>query len=354
MTRRRRAVDLLDQHAARRVAAGARALDQHARDRAPDPRSIRFRVGEKGDELPIAARQIGGERAVDEDHRRADRSRRPSPGVTSEEPAETAEFAENLGSAVSARSAVPSVSATSAPRRTGSPDRWPPARRSRVRPARRAASAAGRARRASRTASRRGRRRSSRAGCGRVPPCPSAPDTRCPKPPATPSAATASRVTTPCRASSCWVTAAAHFVVVACSREPFRRAPSLADGLARLRPWHQRPPSLGRRRREPPRSKRRDRRLPAFHPPPRRARARERAQRVKRVVGDQSLPDQVPQRVDGFGGIAAADRLVERTEERRAAIARAVEDRVSRSEISGPAEAGHYRHPDALSGSVRL
>ena len=50
----------------------------------------------------------------------------------------------------------------------------------------------------------------------------------------------------------------------------------------------------------------------------RRRRPRERAQRVEGVVGDEALPDEIPERVDGLAGIAAAGRLVERREERRA------------------------------------
>src|SRR5205823_5033242 len=91
---------------------------------------------------------------------------------------------------------------------------------------------------------------------------------------------------------------------------------------------NERPPSLGRRGSETPRAERRDvgppRRLVA---PPRRVRARERAQRVKRVVGDEPAPHERPQRVDRFRGIAAADRVVQRTEKRRAAIAKRLENR---------------------------
>src|SRR5262245_51846567 len=51
-----------------------------------------------------------------------------------------------------------------------------------------------------------------------------------------------------------------------------------------------------------------------------------RAQRVKRVVGDESSPDQRPQRVDRLGRIAAADGFVNRTEERRAVCPEVIEN----------------------------
>ena len=144
-----------------------------------------------------------------------------------------------------------------------------------------------------------------------------------PKPPATPSAATASRVTTPWRASSCCASAAAHLVV---SRaRPLAAIVPLRALALRRGTSVQRPSADGGARR-------RDRNgadlgLAALHAPPRRARAGERAQRVKRVVGDQPLPDQVPQRVDRLRRVAAADRVVQRPEERRAAVAQQLEDR---------------------------
>ena len=55
-------------------------------------------------------------------------------------------------------------------------------------------------------------------------------------------------------------------------------------------------------------------------------RARERAQRVERVVGDRALPHQIPQRVDGLAREAAAGRLVQRGEERRAVLAEVIDD----------------------------
>ncbi len=48
---------------------------------------------------------------------------------------------------------------------------------------------------------------------------------------------------------------------------------------------------------------------------------------MKRVVGDRSLPDQVPQRVHRLSWISGADGLVQRAEERRAAVAQHLEDR---------------------------
>ena len=39
------------------------------------------------------------------------------------------------------------------------------------------------------------------------------------------------------------------------------------------------------------------------------------AQSVQRIVGDEAAPDQAPERIDGFAGIAAADGLMQRIEE---------------------------------------
>ena len=39
------------------------------------------------------------------------------------------------------------------------------------------------------------------------------------------------------------------------------------------------------------------------------------AQGVQRVVGDEAAPDQAPERVEGFSGIASADALMQRIEE---------------------------------------
>jgi len=47
---------------------------------------------------------------------------------------------------------------------------------------------------------------------------------------------------------------------------------------------------------------------------------------VKRVVGDQTVPDEIPERVDGLCRIAGADRGVQRFEKRRAALAQVVDD----------------------------
>ena len=78
MLGRRDAVDLFDQHPARRIAAGARAIDEDVPDGARDLRSIRLRVRQPCDELPIATREVRRQRAVDEDHGGANRSRRPA------------------------------------------------------------------------------------------------------------------------------------------------------------------------------------------------------------------------------------------------------------------------------------
>jgi len=76
--RRRPTVNLLDQHSARAVDPTSRAFDERTGNRASDFRSIGFGVRQEGDEQAIAAREIRGEGAVDENHRRADRSRRPT------------------------------------------------------------------------------------------------------------------------------------------------------------------------------------------------------------------------------------------------------------------------------------
>ena len=133
-----------------------------------------------------------------------------------------------------------------------------------------------------------------------------------------------SRVTTPWRARSCCVTAATHFVDS--WARAFRRAVARLEPSRSISVPDQRPPAFGRRRRQAARSKRRDLHPPELGLPARRARAGEGAQRVKRVVGDQPVPDQIPERVDGLGGEAAAGGLEDRREERRAALAQAVED----------------------------
>ena len=117
------------------------------------------------------------------------------------------------------------------------------------------------------------------------------------------------------------------FCRVACatSESLGRRSRRRGADLHVRRARDQRPPSLRRRRRQPPRAERgRGRPLTA---PPRDARACEGAQRVKRVVGDRSLPDEIPQGVDGFGRVAAAHGLVQRSEERRAVGLEILEDR---------------------------
>ena len=79
MRRWRDAVDLLDEHAAWRLAARAGAVDQHPRDSAGGLRSLGLRLGQVGDELAIAARQVRRQGAVDEHDRGADRSRGSTP-----------------------------------------------------------------------------------------------------------------------------------------------------------------------------------------------------------------------------------------------------------------------------------
>ena len=80
MRRRRRAVNLLDQHSARRIGAriaAARAYDERLRDRSRGLRSVRLALGQERDQLTIAASEVGDERSVDEDDRGADAARRP-------------------------------------------------------------------------------------------------------------------------------------------------------------------------------------------------------------------------------------------------------------------------------------
>ena len=339
VARRRRAVDFLDQHPARRLASGARAIDQHARDRAAARDRSGSASGRNVSELPIAARQIRGQRAVDEDHRRADAARRPAAGRRSATVRAAAGCSQNESpSLVRALRLACDRSprrATSASRRTGSRDRSPRARRPRPRRAHRAAIAAGRARRAARTASRRARRRSSRAGRGRflhrlqhrIDAAEAAGDRFGGDRFARDDAVAREQLLRDGggprrgRASAALAASAA----VGCSR--------------RDRSRHQRPSAFGRRRRQAPRSERRDAGATPRVAAPRRARARERAQRVKRVVGDQPLPDQVPQRVDRFAGIAAADRLVQRPEERRAVRRGGIRGSLSRVD-RGPPEGG--------------
>ena len=78
-------------------------------------------------------------------------------------------------------------------------------------------------------------------------------------------------------------------------------------------------------------ARRRDRNAGASGAPARRrarrARARERAQRVERVVGDEPLPDEIPERVDGFGRDSRRRPRRGAAEERRAVRAQVVEDR---------------------------
>ena len=52
-----------------------------------------------------------------------------------------------------------------------------------------------------------------------------------------------------------------------------------------------------------------------------------RAQRVQRVVGQQALPHQIPNRVDRLLRKAAAGRFVQRPEERRAVAMQVRDDR---------------------------
>src|SRR5437899_10038822 len=72
MRRWRNTVDLLDEHAAWRLAARAGAVDQHARDGAAGLRSLGLRLGQVGHELAIAACQVRRQGAVDENDRGAD------------------------------------------------------------------------------------------------------------------------------------------------------------------------------------------------------------------------------------------------------------------------------------------
>ena len=100
-----------------------------------------------------------------------------------------------------------------------------------------------------------------------------------------------------------------------CSR-PVTADRSLADG---------RPSPFARLRREPPGSKNWHARSPMT--PRRDMRARVDAKRVKRVVGDQSFPDQLPDRVESLAWIAAANGVMQRPEKRGAASLQVLQNR---------------------------
>ena len=309
---RRRAVDLLDQHAARAHRRRS-ARGRSARGRWPGRLAIAAApLGQPCQQLPVAARRVRDERAVDENHGCADRSREPARHVRS-------------GRRRLERRC-----------RTGWPDRWPTARRSRVRSSGSAqASAADRGRRAARTVSRRDRRRSSRGGSGRVPPSPSAPG-RPRRSRRQVLAAAASRVRMPCRFSSCWAMAVAHR----------RRAALRSDACTRL----QRPSAVGGTSRRERNAGAAAGRFTRRRRRPCRVNAR-RAWNVSFVI--DAAPDEVPQRVDGFGGIAAAGRFVKLPEERRAVRLEVVDDGISptcRAACPRPASAG--RRPAAAGCSM--
>src|SRR5918993_2158725 len=97
---------------------------------------------------------------------------------------------------------------------------------------------------------------------------------------------------------------------------------------------HERPSALRRRRggaaaakRTWPRTGGRARRGVGWTAAPTVRRPRERPKRMEGVVGDGSLPRQVPERVDRFGGVATAGGVVHRSEERGATRGEVVEDR---------------------------
>ncbi len=58
-----------------RVGAAPGAINEDARDGAAGARSLRFSLGKPRQQLPVAPTEIRGQRAVDKDHRRADRAR---------------------------------------------------------------------------------------------------------------------------------------------------------------------------------------------------------------------------------------------------------------------------------------
>ena len=94
----------------------------------------------------------------------------------------------------------------------------------------------------------------------------------------------------------------------------------MSVGADRHAVGEQRPSAFRRRRRDAPAAER-----PRGCPRRSRSgaaaacrRAREGAQRMERVVGDDAFPHEIPQRVDRFARVAAAGRLVQRREERRA------------------------------------
>ena len=61
------AVDLFDQHAARRVSSGSRALDEHARNRPGTLGSQRFRIRQPGEQRAVPPCEIGGEPSFDQE-----------------------------------------------------------------------------------------------------------------------------------------------------------------------------------------------------------------------------------------------------------------------------------------------
>src|SRR5262249_31725321 len=69
------------------------------------------------------------------------------------------------------------------------------------------------------------------------------------------------------------------------------------------------------------------RHLVTARPSARRACLGEGAQRMKRVVGNETAPRQVPQRSDGLCRVAATRGVMERAEKRRAVRAKTIEDR---------------------------
>ena len=294
MERRGRAVDFLEQHSAEMTCArwpahwpGA-VTHAHARAR---PRAARRATGDRRARGSRRARRQRGS-----PWRRRCASARVPPSPTPRMPA-------------AARRTSPRC-------RTGWPDRSRRAPRQVRAPSLRTmdpgASAADRALRAARTAWRRAPRRSTRAAAVRCLPSPSAPGrsiriprarfrVRRPRGSAhrgAPAAAAPGRqpAASRRRARVCWR-----------ARQTRLHRPS-ADGGTRRR---DRKDGASARRRSPPRGRR----------------ARVRPQRVERVVGDAAGPDEIPQRIDRFGRVAAAGRVVERTEERRAAGGEVVDDR---------------------------
>ena len=66
-------VDLRKQHAPARFLAGDRQVEEHACDLTRELRALRLGLGQKEQQLALAAPQVPGQRAVHQNHPRAAR-----------------------------------------------------------------------------------------------------------------------------------------------------------------------------------------------------------------------------------------------------------------------------------------